>query len=132
MTRRVVVTGLGIVSCLGTDAETVTQALYEGRSGISTRQEHIDMGLLEQSRQLRDVQETFAKRHGVKLYGEVERDGKTRLWIPFDPGVSPYELERNLYKSQSGNKLIFEEINRDLGLAFSYLWTTGDRFGFIR
>ncbi|KZX56986.1 beta-ketoacyl-[acyl-carrier-protein] synthase I [Halioglobus sp. HI00S01] len=45
MTRRVVVTGLGIVSCLGNDAETVAQALYEGKSGISTRQEHIDMGM---------------------------------------------------------------------------------------
>ena len=45
MNRRVVVTGLGIVSCLGNDAETVTQSLYEGKSGISVRQEHIDMGM---------------------------------------------------------------------------------------
>ena len=45
MTRRVVVTGLGIVSCLGNDAKTVTESLYEGRSGLSTRQEHIDMGM---------------------------------------------------------------------------------------
>ncbi|MBW2457303.1 MAG: 3-isopropylmalate dehydratase [Deltaproteobacteria bacterium] len=40
-------------------------------------QEHRDMGLLDTARKLRDVQEAFAKRHGVKLYGEVERDGKT-------------------------------------------------------
>jgi 3-oxoacyl-[acyl-carrier-protein] synthase-1 len=45
MSRRVVITGLGIVSCLGNDAESVTQSLYEGRSGISLRQEHIDMGM---------------------------------------------------------------------------------------
>jgi 3-oxoacyl-[acyl-carrier-protein] synthase-1 len=45
MTRRVVVTGLGIVSCLGNDAKTVTESLYEGRSGISTRQEQIDVGM---------------------------------------------------------------------------------------
>ncbi|MEH6587624.1 MAG: beta-ketoacyl-ACP synthase I [Halioglobus sp.] len=45
MSRRVVVTGLGIVSCLGNDAEAVTKSLYEGKSGISTRQEHIDMGM---------------------------------------------------------------------------------------
>jgi 3-oxoacyl-[acyl-carrier-protein] synthase-1 len=43
--RRVVITGLGIVSCLGNDAESVTQALYEGRSGISSRQEQIDVGM---------------------------------------------------------------------------------------
>ena len=45
MSRRVVITGLGIVSCLGNDAKTVTRALYEGKSGISTRQEQIDMGM---------------------------------------------------------------------------------------
>lgn len=45
MSRRVVVTGLGIVCCLGNDAESVAQSLYEGRSGIKLRQEHIDMGM---------------------------------------------------------------------------------------
>jgi 3-oxoacyl-[acyl-carrier-protein] synthase I len=45
MNRRVVVTGLGIVSCLGNDAEAVAKSLYEGKSGISVRQEHIDMGM---------------------------------------------------------------------------------------
>ena len=45
MGKRVVITGLGIVSCLGNDAESVTRSLYEGRSGISTRQEQIDMGM---------------------------------------------------------------------------------------
>ena len=45
MSRRVVVTGLGIVSCLGNSAEEVTRSLLEGKSGISTRQEHIDMGM---------------------------------------------------------------------------------------
>ncbi|MEH6635543.1 MAG: beta-ketoacyl-ACP synthase I [Halioglobus sp.] len=45
MSKRVVITGLGIVSCLGNDAESVTQSLYEGRSGISVRQEQIDVGM---------------------------------------------------------------------------------------
>jgi 3-oxoacyl-[acyl-carrier-protein] synthase-1 len=45
MNRRVVVTGLGITSCLGTDKETVTESLREGRSGISFQQEHVDMGM---------------------------------------------------------------------------------------
>lgn len=42
--KRVVVTGMGITSCLGTDKETVTQALREGRSGIKFKQEYADMG----------------------------------------------------------------------------------------
>jgi len=45
MDKRVVITGLGIVSCLGNDAVSVTESLYEGRSGISTRQEQIDIGM---------------------------------------------------------------------------------------
>jgi 3-oxoacyl-[acyl-carrier-protein] synthase-1 len=45
VSRRVVVTGMGIVSCLGNDTESVSRSLYEGKSGISTRQEHIDMGM---------------------------------------------------------------------------------------
>ena len=42
--RRVVVTGLGITSCLGLDAESVTESLREGRSGIKFKQEYADMG----------------------------------------------------------------------------------------
>ena len=37
---------------------------------------HRDMGLKEQAASLATVQDAFAKRHGVKLYGEVQRDGK--------------------------------------------------------
>jgi len=45
MNRRVVVTGLGVVSCLGNDADSVSKSLYEGRSGIKTHQEQIDIGM---------------------------------------------------------------------------------------
>lgn len=37
---------------------------------------HRDMGLKEQAEKLAVVQEDFTKRQGVKLYGEVHRDGK--------------------------------------------------------
>lgn len=42
--RRVVVTGLGITSCLGLDAATVTESLRTGRSGIRFKQVYADMG----------------------------------------------------------------------------------------
>lgn len=45
MTKRVVITGLGIVSCLGNDAKTVTESLLNGTSGIKTDESHIEMGL---------------------------------------------------------------------------------------
>ena len=45
MSKRVVVTGLGITSCLGTDPATVAASLRDGRSGISFQQEQVDMGM---------------------------------------------------------------------------------------
>ena len=43
--RRAVITGLGIVSCLGNDRETVTKSLREGISGIRYREDFAEMGL---------------------------------------------------------------------------------------
>ncbi len=42
--RRVVITGMGIWSCLGTDLETVRQSLYEGKSGIGIQPERLEYG----------------------------------------------------------------------------------------
>ena len=46
--RRVVITGLGIVSCLGNDAEQVRNSLYNGQSGISFNPEYAEHGLRSQ------------------------------------------------------------------------------------
>lgn len=43
--RRAVVTGLGIVSCLGNDKNQVTEALKAGRSGISLKPEYAEIGM---------------------------------------------------------------------------------------
>lgn len=45
MTERVVITGAGIISCLGNDTAAVRDALHAGRSGIALRQDHIDAGM---------------------------------------------------------------------------------------
>ena len=42
--RRVVITGIGIVSCIGNDKDTVLESLKEGRSGITFSEEYKDMG----------------------------------------------------------------------------------------
>ncbi|QFT86447.1 3-oxoacyl-[acyl-carrier-protein] synthase 1 [Halomonas sp. THAF12] len=46
--RRVVVTGLGIVSCLGNDATQVLDALRTGRSGIRFKDEYAELGFRSQ------------------------------------------------------------------------------------
>lgn len=42
--KRVAVTGLGIVSCIGNDKEAVLSSLREGKSGISFQQDYHDLG----------------------------------------------------------------------------------------
>lgn len=44
MKRRVVITGVGIWSCLGTSREEVLQSLFDGRSGIGVEPERIGYG----------------------------------------------------------------------------------------
>ncbi len=46
--RRVVVTGMGIVSCLGNDLDTVSAALRAGRSGIRAMPGYAELGLRSQ------------------------------------------------------------------------------------
>lgn len=43
--RRVVVTGIGIVSCLGNNKEAVLDSLQQGRSGIKHNQSYVDIGM---------------------------------------------------------------------------------------
>jgi len=42
--RRVVISGMGIWSCIGTSIDEVKDALYEGRSGIGIEAERLDYG----------------------------------------------------------------------------------------
>ncbi|HAT58789.1 MAG TPA: beta-ketoacyl-ACP synthase I [Gammaproteobacteria bacterium] len=43
--RRVVVTGIGIISCLGNNKEEVLDSLKQGRSGIKHNQSYVDVGM---------------------------------------------------------------------------------------
>lgn len=44
MSRRVVITGMGIWSCLGKNKEEVRDSLYNGKSGIGIEQERLEYG----------------------------------------------------------------------------------------
>ena len=46
--RRVVITGMGVISCLGNDVNSVTESLREGRSGIRPKADYKEMGLKSQ------------------------------------------------------------------------------------
>ncbi|MEC7567866.1 MAG: hypothetical protein VYA01_02515, partial [Bacteroidota bacterium] len=70
---------------------------------------------------------------GSKTILRVDQDGKSFLWEPFSVLTdSVYNTETNLYKSEYGNTVIFEQLNHDLGLSFKYQWSSSNRFGFVR
>ena len=70
---------------------------------------------------------------GCKSIFEVQRDNHSYLWEPFsDRYYGTQNISRNLYKNVYGNKIIFEEINHDLELTYSYQWCSSNIYGFIR
>ncbi|MEJ2128190.1 MAG: hypothetical protein P8X81_05050 [Woeseiaceae bacterium] len=70
---------------------------------------------------------------GPRTIVRVHHADTVSCWEPFNRehrGV--YATSRNLYKSALGDKLCFEETNHDLGLVFSYTWSTSAEHGFVR
>lgn len=63
----------------------------------------------------------------------IQLGGNTYTWKPFDTdNIGNYTLRHNLYKNTIGNKIIFEEINTNLNVAFQITWTNSEEFGIIR
>ena len=55
------------------------------------------------------------------------------LWEPLAPADPlPRELERSLAKSLLGDRVLFEEVNSSLALAFRYRWAGSDETGWVR
>lgn len=78
---------------------------------------------------IHDASETTGPVTMVRVTGE----GGARLWEPFSTRQQGlYDTERALYKSVYGNRVLFEETNHTLGLAFRYSWSHSDRYGFVR
>ena len=70
---------------------------------------------------------------GSKTLVRITGNDTCILWEPFsNAGRGIYELTRNLYKNTYGNKIIFEEINHDLDISFTYEWNSSDTYGFVR
>jgi len=75
----------------------------------------------------------LAETTGCKSIFRITKDNKTQLWEPFsERQAGLYNIKRNLYKNIYGNKIIFEEVNEDLNITFTYEWNSSDEFGFVR
>ena len=70
---------------------------------------------------------------GSKTILWINKNNKSYLWEPFsERSTGKFNITRNLYKNQFGNKIIFEEVNNDLEIAFQYHWCSSDFYGFVR
>ena len=70
---------------------------------------------------------------GSKTIIRAGIENKEYLWEPFsDRYAGIYSIQRNIYKNIVGNKLIFEEINKSLGIRFKYGWFNSDKYGIVR
>ncbi|PZD76820.1 beta-ketoacyl synthase [Mesonia sp. K7] len=75
MNRRVVITGMGIYSCIGTNVEEVRKSLYEGKSGIIFDEKRKDFGyrsaLTGMVPEL-DLKKELSRRERVSIGAETE------------------------------------------------------------
>lgn len=70
---------------------------------------------------------------GSKSIFIIEKGDIAQVWEPLSERFDGmYKVSRNLYKNTYGNKVVFEEINHDLGLTFSYEWNSSNKYGFVR
>ena len=76
-----------------------------------------------------ELQEITGNKTIFKIFNKNEKS----IWEPFSiRNYGLYDIERNLYKNLKGNKVIFEEINKSIGLTYKYQWSTCDEFGFVK
>ena len=78
--------------------------------------------------------ETDDRLHDQKNTGSktVIRAGD-QLWEPFArTTLNKWRVTQNLYKAVQGTSVIFEEINEELELSFSYQYESSERFGIVR
>ena len=88
--RRVVITGIGIVSSIGNDAEEVARSLKEGRSGISFAPDYAEHGFRSQIHGKPDLEPS---EHVDKRQMRFMGDGAAFNYIAMEQAVADSGLE---------------------------------------
>jgi hypothetical protein len=58
---------------------------------------------------------------------------KDQLWEPFArTSLQKWHIAQNIHKAVQGTSVIFEEINEDLEMSFSYQYESSERFGVVK
>jgi len=90
--RRVVVTGLGIVSSIGSNADEVTQSLRQAKSGIVTAEDYVRLGFRSQIHgSLKIDLDAVVDRRARRFQG----DGAGYCWVAMNQAIADAGLEQN-------------------------------------
>jgi len=118
MEKRVVITGLGIYSCLGLNKEEVTKSLREGKSGIIFDQERKDIGFrsaLTGMVERPDLKKLLKRRQRVGMAEEVEYAYMSTIEALEQAGVTQEYLDENIagiiFGNDSSARAVMESID---------------------
>ena len=95
--KRVVVTGMGIVSCLGNDKQTVLESLQQGRSGIRFQQDYADVGMRSHVAGSIDIDTSEHIDRKVKRF---MGDAAAFAYIAMQQAIDDAELDASLVSSE--------------------------------
>jgi 3-oxoacyl-[acyl-carrier-protein] synthase-1 len=91
--KRVVITGMGIVSCLGNDVDTVTESLKEGKSGITFNETYKEMGLRSQVCGRPDIE---VAEHIDRKVRRFMGDASAYAYISMEQAIKDADLSEDL------------------------------------
>lgn len=94
--KRVVITGMGIVSCLGNDKKAVLESLRQGTSGIRAKDEYAEMGLRSQVAGVVDIDlESLIDRKALRFMGNAAAYAYVAMHQAIEDAGLPEELVSN-------------------------------------
>ncbi len=115
MDKRVVITGMGIHSCIGTSLEEVRQSLFEGRSGIGVDPERKEFGFRSSLTGLvpkPDLKNLLNRRQRISIGEETEYAYMATIQALAQANLDDAFLEQNevgiLYGNDSVSRAIIE------------------------
>jgi len=115
MNRRVVITGMGIYSCIGTSLSEVKDSLYEGKSGIVYDEERKEFGFRSALTGIvpkPDLKELLSRRQRISVGEETEYAYMATIDALKDAGIDDAFLDANevgiMYGNDSVSKGIIE------------------------
>ncbi|MCO6147299.1 beta-ketoacyl synthase [Flavobacterium sp. NRK1] len=115
MDRRVVITGMGIYSCIGTSLEEVKESLYHGKSGIKIDEERKEFGFRSALTGMvprPELKDLLTRRQRISIGEETEYAYMATIQALHQAGIDDDFLEKNevgiMYGNDSVSKAIIE------------------------